>query len=344
MVGGGRVGAPGVALQERDPGRAGGDGGAGDPGLVLALVGEQRPVVDVPDRVQPVAARHPEAVVDGQPRAGFQSDGVETEVVGARSAAGGEEDLVGLQTVAGVGEGHHGPVLAGHRRHRRTGADAHARRDERLGDQFTGEGLHAGQQALATDEDGDLGAEGPPGGGHLHGDDTAADDDQPAGDRLRAGGLTAGPGFDLRESRQVGQEGATAGGDHHRVPGGEDVAPAVRGVHDHAAGPGQARVTAVEARPDALQPAGLAVVLPMGGLVVAVGEDLGGVQRAVDQVAQAGYAARVGTGDRRAQQGLAGHARPVRALAADQFALHDRSGQAGRTGAVGDVLPHGSGT
>ncbi len=84
-------------------------------------------MVHVADRVQPVAAGDSQAVVDVEPGAGLEADRVEAEVVRVGHTAGGEEDLVGLDAVAGVGEGHHGGALARHRGHRgaaRTSAPA----------------------------------------------------------------------------------------------------------------------------------------------------------------------------------------------------------------------------
>lgn len=300
-------------------------------------------MVDVADRVQPVAVRDAQGVVHRQPGARCQADRVEADVVGLRGASGGEEDLVGLDAVAAFDGGHDGAVLAGHERDGRTRAHVDAGLGERVGDQFAGEGLHAGQEALAAHEEGDAGAEGLPGGGHLDGDDPAADHDEPAGRGLGAGGLAAGPRLDLVESGHVRQKGAGAGADRHGMPGREDVPDAVGARHRHPAGAVEAALAAVEVGGDAVEPLDLAVVLPARGLVVAMGEHRGGVEGALDEVAEAGHAAGVGAGDDRAQQGLAGHARPVRALAADQFALHDRGGETGRTGAVGDVLPHGPG-
>lgn len=76
----------------------------------------------------------------------------------------------------------------------------------------------------------------------------------------------------------------------------------------------------------------------MRGERVAAGEDRRHVERSLDGVAQAGQAAGVGAGDDRPQQGLAGHAGPVGALAADEFRLDDRRAQPGGTCPVGDVL------
>ena len=151
-------------------------------------------------------------------------------------------------------------AVPGDRGHGVAGAHVRARLGQRLGDQLAGEGLHAGQQALAADQQGDLGAEGLPGGGHLGGDHTAADHDQPAGHGVCAGGLAAGPRLDLGEPGQVGEEGAGAGAHGDRVPGGEHVRLAVGAVDRHGARAGEAAVAAVEVGSDTVQPADLAVV------------------------------------------------------------------------------------
>ncbi len=300
-------------------------------------------MVDVADGVQPVVAVHPEAVVDGQPGARFQADRLQADVAGAGHPAGGEEDLVGLDAVARVGDGDDGAVLAGDRPDGGAGAEVHAGLGEPLGDQFSGEGLHPGEQpALAAHQEGHPGAEGLPGGGHLDGDHSAADHDEPAGRALGAGGLAAGPGAYVGEPGQVGQGGGAAGADGDGVAGGQHPAGAVGRGHLHGARPGEPSQPAVQVGADALHPLDLAVVLPVGGESVAAGEDRRGVERALRRVGEAGQAAGVRAGEDRAQQGLAGHARPVGAFAADQFALHDRGGQTGRPGAVGDVLPHGA--
>ena len=64
--------APHGASLDGEALRAGGDHIAGRARLVLALVGEQRAVVDVADRVEPVGALHQQRVVDrrARPRAG----------------------------------------------------------------------------------------------------------------------------------------------------------------------------------------------------------------------------------------------------------------------------------
>ncbi|MGX1248276.1 thioredoxin [Streptomyces ambofaciens] len=300
-------------------------------------------MVDVAYGVEPVVALHPEAVVDRQPGTRLQADGLQADVTGAGCAAGGEEDLVGLQAVAGVGDGDDGAVLAGDGLDGDAGAEVHAGLGERLGDQLPGERLHPREQAaVAAHQHRDPGAEGLPGGGHLDGDDSAADDDQAAGRGLGAGGLAAGPGAHLGESGQRGQGGGAAGADGDGVPGGQGAAAAVGAGHLHGARSGEPSLSAVQVDANALDPLDLAVVLPVRGELVAAGEDGLRVEGVLDLLGEAGQAAGVRAGDDRAQQGLAGHARPVGALAADQFALHDRGGEPGRAGAVGDVLSDGA--
>jgi hypothetical protein len=67
-----------------------------EPRLVLALMGEQRPAVDVTGGVQPVAvdAGDTQLVVDLERSAGLEADGVEPDVVGVEGPAGGDEQLV----------------------------------------------------------------------------------------------------------------------------------------------------------------------------------------------------------------------------------------------------------
>ena len=173
-------------------------------------------------------------------------------------------------------------------------------------------------------------------------DHAAADHDEPAGHLLGAGGLAAGPGADLGESRAG--RGATARVPVHTATACRAVStlPLAVGAGDgDLAGAGRGgRGRGTRSAPIALQPVDLAVVLPVrrsrrrggrGPPRRPAGPATGG--------AQAGHAAGVGAGDHRAQQGLARHAGPVRALAADQLALHDRGGQPGGAGPVGDVLP-----
>ena len=67
----------------------------GDPGLVLAHVGEERPAVDVADRVEPVAAADPQPVVglEEAALAGLDPDRVEADRRRARLAADRDQQL-----------------------------------------------------------------------------------------------------------------------------------------------------------------------------------------------------------------------------------------------------------
>ncbi len=340
MVGRGGVRAPAPGVRKGLPLRAGGDGGARDPGLVLALVGQEGAAVDVPDGVEPVGAADPEAVVDVQPGAGLQADRLQADVLGARGPAGREEHLVGLDAVAALQE-HRDRSAAPVPYHRRDGralADVRAALLQGPGDVLADEGLHAGEQAPAPYEHGHLRAEGLPGGGHLRAHHSPAHHGEPFGHVPGGGRLAAGPGAGPGQSGQLRQDGAAAGADGDRVPGGEHV-PLALGAHDlDPARPGQAAVAAQDPDTDRVQPVELAVVLPVADDLVPVGEDRRRGQGAADRLAQSGERAGVGAGDPGAEERLAGHAGPVRALAADQLALDDRRTQTGRPHPVGDVL------
>ena len=110
-------------------------------------------------------------------------------------------------------------------------------------------------------------------------DDAAADDGQPARHLLRGGRLPAGPRPRRGEPGEVGQHGAAARADGDGVPGGQRRVPpsgsvtTTRGARR--AGRGRAR-----GRRRRIQPAGLAVVLPVRGEAVAAGEHRRGVQPA----------------------------------------------------------------
>jgi hypothetical protein len=63
-------------------------------------VGEQRAAVYVADRVEPVRAPDPHAVVDAQVPARLEPDRLEPEVVGGRSPSDRDEQLVGGQALS----------------------------------------------------------------------------------------------------------------------------------------------------------------------------------------------------------------------------------------------------
>ena len=76
---------------------------AADPRLVLAHVGEQRPAVDVADRVEPVAPADPHPVVHlDRVAAGLDPDGLEPEAVDARLAADRHEEMLRLDRLAAL--------------------------------------------------------------------------------------------------------------------------------------------------------------------------------------------------------------------------------------------------
>ena len=83
-------------------GGAGGDHVAAGAGLILPHVREERAPVDVAGGVEPAArdGGDAQARVDGEPRAGFQADRLEADVVGARLAPGRDQDLVGIDGAA----------------------------------------------------------------------------------------------------------------------------------------------------------------------------------------------------------------------------------------------------
>lgn len=340
LVGGGGVVAPGSVV-ERQPLGARADRVARGPSLVLALVGEQGAVVDVAKGVEPGALHSSDQtrLVDIEPGSGGQVHGFQADVVGARRAPGGEHDLIGLHPAAVVeAQGDRtcrfGAAQPGHR-----DADAYvrARLGEPLGDRVADEPLHPGQQRAAGQQ-GDLGAEALPQGGHFHAHPAAADDGEPAGYVAVVGALAVGPGAGFLDTRHVGQYGSAAGGDGDRVPGGEGAAPTVGRDDGHPARSVDPALPAEQGGADGLDPVGLPGVVPVGDVVIAPGEDLGRVEPSGDRLAGTVDPARVRDRDDRPQQRLAGDAGPVRALPADQFALDHGDGQPGRAGMVGGVL------
>jgi hypothetical protein len=172
------------------PGGARGDRGGGDASLVLALVGEQGVPVDIAEGVQPAPTHlpiplqccDPAGVVDLQPGAGEQADGVQADIVGERLPAGGEQHLVGLH-LAAVFQGQRdrpGPARTAYRGDGDADPHVHSGLGQAATDEFPGERLHPGHQAVGLGQQRDLGAQALPGAGHLDPDPAAADDGQPA--------------------------------------------------------------------------------------------------------------------------------------------------------------------
>ena len=139
------------------------------------------------------------------------------------------------------------------------------------------------------------------------------------GAALGARRLAARPGTRRGEPGNRRDRGAGAGRDHDRVARAQlDGRPCrcagprpVRRADDDAALTREPAVPAHEIDVGVVEPAHLAVVLPVGGERVATGEDGGGVERAGDGLTRAVDGARVGERLRRAQERLARHAGPV---------------------------------
>ncbi len=366
-VGGRGVRAPALGVQRARLG-AGDDRRAGDPRLVLALMGEQRPVVDVPGGVQPraVDAEHGAAVVHVEPVAGVQTDLLQADVGRARGAPGGVQHLVhGQPPAVAQGERDLGravrrvrparpvrpvrPVRAVHRPslqrgHLRPEPQVHPEVPQTVRDQLTGERLRPGQQRGAADQQHHLRAECPPGGGEFHADHPAAHHGKPPGDGGRAGRLAVGPRSGVGQSGHVArQHRAAPGADRDGVPGDQQPLAAVLRLDRHLPFAGQPAVAPGQFDAGVTEPLHLAVVLPVRGEGVTPRQHRCRVQRpAADRLPGTGHRAGVGQRGHRAQQRLARHAGPVRTLAADQFALHDHRAQPGGGRPVGDVLAGGA--
>jgi hypothetical protein len=165
--------------------------------------------------------------------------------------------------------------------------------------------------------------------GHLDADRAAAEDDQPARDRLHPGHLAVGPhAVELAQAGHGRDERRGAVGEHD-VLGGVALA-----VDLDDAGPGQATGPAQQVDAAVGQEALLARVGVVRHLEVAPG------QRALDVDLRArGRLARLVHRLARAQQRLGRDARPVRALAADELALDDGDPQAAVRQRRGAMLP-----
>jgi hypothetical protein len=155
------------------------------------------------------------------------------------------------------------------------------------------------------------------------------------------GGVPVGPRPGFGQAGQLGQDRAAAGADHHRMPSRQYRRPAIGGLHGDPPATGQPPVPADQLGADALQPARLALVVPVGHVPVPAGEHRRGVHRPGDGLARPGDPAGVGNRDDRPEHGLAGDARPVGAFTADQFAFDSRDAEPGGAGPAGDGLPDG---
>jgi hypothetical protein len=87
-----------------------------------------------------------------------------------------------------------------------------------------------------------------------------------------------------------------------------------------------------------IEPLHLAVVMPMRGEAVPPAEDRSAVEPSAHRLGGAVDCLRRSERLADAEQRLAGHARPVRAVSAHELALNDRAGEATSNHAAGDVL------
>src|SRR6266536_3244499 len=307
----------------------------GQPTLVLAHVGQQRPAVAVPDRVQPPAghADRPAPVVDRHKPARRQPDR--------------GQDLVGDDLPAGVQRGQHRPVatVPAGRGQQRPGVHGHALGLERAADLGAGERLLPREQPVRALDHGHLPDPQPPARlRHLQPDRAAAEHQQPARQVLHGGDVPVVPRPQLAQPRHRRDHRAGAGGQHHRTPGLQQQHRPVRPGHLHPALAGQPTMTPHQLDAAILQPTQLAAVPPAAGHVVPLGERGGDVQRAGDRLGRARHPA--GRGQRVAgpDQRLARDAAPVRALPADELPLHQHHRQAAVGAAAGDDLTGRPGT
>src|SRR4029077_15777165 len=96
VVGGRREAGPRRRVAREFAGGACHDRVAAGTPLVLAHVGEQGPVIEIPGRIQPVtAALDPAGVIDVEPRPRTEPDRVEADLVRSRSPARCDQQLVG---------------------------------------------------------------------------------------------------------------------------------------------------------------------------------------------------------------------------------------------------------
>ena len=173
---------------------------------------------------------------------------------------------------------------------------------------------------------------------HLEAHDACTDDDDALRHALRRGYLAAGPWSGLGETLDGRDERQGARREHDGLPRLHLDRCAVFLLDDDAPGAVDPAPTSHERRAYGVDPRGLTTIVPMAG------ERIAGMQRPRD-VHGAGYGVPgggnpPGGGQRLGgpQHRLAGHARPVRALAADQLRLHDRGAESRGRGASGHVL------
>ena len=300
-------------------------------------MGQRRLAAGVPHRVEPLREHAADDVVGAQPHR------VQADPAQGGPAPGGDQDLVGVEDLLAAGHAHRTAVepaqapiggldpLAGG--HPGPGDHADAALGQGLGDDLGGEELGPAQQARSPHQHGHPAAQGGHPGRGLAGRHAAADDNEPAGHLLDRRGVARPPRV---HALQLGwDDGMRAGGQDDGAARLQQ-AQTLGGAHHDPALAVQARPAAHHVDSGAGSPEHLPGVVVVGDPRVATLEqpghrDPGGLQ-----------AREVGAGGRHlqgAEQGLARHARVVRALPADQSALNEHGAQAASLGGVlGDVL------
>ncbi len=185
-------------------------------------------------------------------------------------AADRDQDLGRLDRVAALQRGDDAPAITAlDALDQGAGADVDAEvLAQRIGDFLAGERFLAGEQMVATLDQGDLGAEAGPGLRQLAADRSAAEHDHALGDLLGGGRVAVVPGLDAVEAVDRRHRRLAAGGDDDRPLGGEDL------VAD--ADPAlavEAGVAAEEVDPPFFQPGQLPGVVAVVDHLVAAVED-----------------------------------------------------------------------
>jgi hypothetical protein len=232
-------------------------------------VGQQRPAVDVTDRVQPVSvdARDAEMIVDLQARPGLEADGLETEVIGDRSAPRRDQQLVADDGSAVREVHHHGTLGVAFDTGRGDGrVDGDAIGLQRLLQLLAGERLLGRQQAVGHLDDSHLGrAESTVCLCHLDADGPTAEDDEAVWHVIGTRGVAVVPRADVSQAVQRGRRGPRAGRERDGAIGLEHAARAIARRNLYPSGTDQSSRAADDVGADALDPRDLVLVVPVAG-------------------------------------------------------------------------------
>ncbi len=281
---------------------------------------------------------HEPAVVDGQRAALGEPHRVQAEVRGGRPSSRRHEQLVG-RDLAAVREVQEDPSPAtADPVELRPQQQFHPRRPQTLRHQLTGEGLETVQHPLALDHHHHLRAQRGEGLRQFRTGHTASQHREAVGNGTGARRVAGGPGGDIGQPGDGRRDRLAAGAQDHRVarrhltslPTGDDLQFSLT----HQPGP-----SAQDGEPDALRPLDLPPVVPVRGEGIPVGQDLGDVQPVPRGLTRSGDPTRRRQRLSGAEQRLAGHARPVGALPAQELRLHDGGAKTTGRRPSGGVLP-----